>query len=41
MTELPQRLVLDLTDPFAGDVEGSPDLLEGVLGAVADTKAQL
>src|SRR5262252_377969 len=41
MAELAQRLRLDLPDPLAGDVEGAADLLERVLGAVADAEAHL
>jgi hypothetical protein len=37
--QLPQGLVLDLSDTLAGDVEGPPDLLEGVLGAVSDAES--
>src|SRR6476660_9356640 len=39
--ELPQRLRLDLADPFPRHVAGAADLLEGVLRAVADSEAHL
>src|SRR6266542_4271469 len=41
MPELSQRLRLDLSDPFAGDVERAPDLLERVLRSVPDAEPHL
>src|SRR3954470_20894556 len=41
MPQLPQRLRLDLADPFAGDREALTDLFERVLAAVADAKPHL
>src|SRR5690242_17007773 len=41
MPQLPQGLRLDLPDALARDVERAADLLEGVLGAVADAEAHL
>src|SRR5262245_43465618 len=41
MPQLAQRLRLDLADPLAGDGEVLADLLERVLGAVADAEAHL
>src|SRR5215207_6646892 len=39
--ELLQRLVLDLADPLAGDVEGPPDLVERARMLVAESVAEL
>jgi DNA-directed RNA polymerase sigma subunit (sigma70/sigma32) len=39
--QLLQRLVLDLADPLAGDVEGPPDLVEGARMLAAESVAQL
>ena len=39
MTQLAQRLGLDLADALAGDGEGAAHLLEGVLGVVAEAEA--
>src|SRR5687768_17445487 len=41
VSELPERLRFDLADSLAGDVERASDLLERVLGAVADSEAHL
>src|SRR5258708_15723190 len=41
MTQLAQRLRLDLPDALAGDVELAPDLLEGPGAAVLQTESQL
>src|SRR4029453_9401409 len=41
VTQLPERLRLDLPDPLARHVEGPADLLERVLGAVAHAEAHL
>jgi hypothetical protein len=41
VAELAERLRLDLTDALAGDLEALTDLLESVLGAVADAEAHL
>src|SRR2546428_1654416 len=40
MTELGQRLRLDLADALARDREARPDLLERVVRALADAEAQ-
>src|SRR5437016_9603493 len=40
MTELAQRLRLDLADALARDPEARPDLLERVVSALPDAKAQ-
>src|SRR5262245_15544927 len=37
--ELAQRVRLDLADPLAGEREGGPDLLEGVLPGVVEAEA--
>ena len=39
--KLLQRLVLDLADPLAGDVEGPPDLVEGARVLAAQSVAKL
>src|SRR6266568_6013318 len=39
LTQLLQRLGLDLTDALAGDAEALPDVLERVLGTLADAEA--
>src|SRR5262245_47224470 len=39
--QLLQRLVLDLADPLAGDVEGAADLVEGPRMLAAEAVAQL
>ena len=39
--ELLERLVLDLADPLAGDVERAPDLVERARGLAAEAVAQL
>ena len=41
MTELAERLGLDLTDPLAGDVELLADLLEGSGAAVLEAESEL
>src|SRR5580704_9945470 len=41
MTQLAQRLGLDLPDAFASDLEALADLFECVLGAVLKTEAHL
>src|SRR6266498_2162704 len=41
MPKLAQRLRLDLPDALTGDVEGATDLLERVLGSVADAEPHL
>src|SRR5437899_7584349 len=40
MTELAQRLRLDLADALARDPEARPDLLERVVSALPDAKSQ-
>ena len=39
MTQLTQRLGLNLTNTLAGDVEVLTDLFQGVIGLAADAKA--
>jgi len=39
MPKFAQRLVLDLPDALAGDIEGTANLLEGVLGTIADPES--
>src|SRR5690606_12138760 len=39
VTQLAQRLRLDLADALAGDLEVLTDLLEGVVGLLADAEA--
>src|SRR6266566_1125336 len=41
VSQLPQRLGLDLTDALAGDREALADFLERVLAAVADAEPHL
>src|SRR5690349_13697127 len=40
MAQLPERLGLDLPDALTGDREPRTDLLEGVVGALADPEAE-
>ena len=41
LLELPERVVFDLADPLAGDVERTPDLVECARVLVAESVAQL
>src|SRR4051794_22935389 len=40
MTQLAERFRLDLADALAGDGEAPTDLLQGVIGTLADPEAQ-